>query len=333
MADLSDNIDKKAFKAFAKDAQKEYFGQLNSLLIAHRQKLIYECYVHEDLTADQLVTLQSATKSITAILIGIAIDKGLIPTVESSLELYFPYLLETMPDKKQITIRDLLCMASCIAWNEAHTDPNSPENDLRAMSINGNYLGYYLSKPMVDEAGTKFNYSGASTIALGEIIRKAAGMSVEKFANTHLFEPLGIEESYWEGTNPQGQYFTSGGLYLRPRDFLKIGMLVSAGGSWGGKQVVSASWFEQMTSKQISTGFKDQNGTEYYYGYQWWIDELNNGMKVAAAKGFGQQTIYLIKDLDLVVVTTGSNFKMERPRKSEEAFLISIIDAFGIKDR
>ena len=155
--------------------------------------------------------------------------------------------------------------------------------------------------PSVAPPGSRFAYNSAVSVALGEIVRNASGMSVDQFAQKNLFNPMGIRMHAWKGRFPNGVVHTGGGLYLRPRDMAKIGCMMLNNGRWGGRQIVSAAWVRETLRQQAP---------DQVYGYQWWIRKFKDGERVlncSWAGGYGGQYIFIFPDLDLVVVSTGWN--------------------------
>ena len=245
---------------------------------------------------DTLHTLQSATKSVNSILVGIAIDRKLIRDVDEPVRTFFP---EVAGDA-DIRLRHLLSMTAGLEWDE--TIPLSdPANDCERMNRSDDPVGMLLRRRAVAPPGSKFAYNGAASLTLGEIVRKASGSPVDEFAKTHLFEPLGISDYAWRARFRNGVIHTSGGLYLRPRDMAKIGCMMLDNGRWHGRQIVSEGWARESLKQQAP---------DRGYGYQWWTRTFQVGgraVTAAWAGGYGGQFICLFPDLHLVVVSTGWN--------------------------
>jgi CubicO group peptidase (beta-lactamase class C family) len=214
----------------------------------------------------------SATKSVNSILIGIAIDQHLIRGVDEKVSTFFPEYADIFSnsDKGKLRLKDLLTMSAGLWWDEWTYPYTDPRNDHVAMVRSSDPSRYVLERPLVAQPGTKFCYSSGIAITLGQIIRKVTGQRTDKFAERHLFEPLGISDFYW-GKYPDDILQTGGGLYLRPRDMAKIGYLVLNGGRWQGKQIVSEAWVKESTKNRVDPSQIPEATRATGYGYQWWL--------------------------------------------------------------
>lgn len=265
----------------------------------------------------ELHTLQSVTKSITSILLGIALDLNEDYNVSNkALPLLTGYDDSDFQDKRKqnITIEDLLTMRSGLQWNE-ETDHNDDTNDCFLLEASDNWIEYVMSKPMDTIPGTKFVYNGGGTVLLGKIVRTITGQRIDKWAEEKLFEPLGITDYYWKET-PDGEIDTEGGLYLKAEDLARIGALFLNKGKWKGKQIVSESWVATSTSpllKNVKPQWRDVTG----YGYQWWVPEYTDDGRVGiySANGYGGQYLMMAPEYNLIIVFNGWNINSE-PKKS-----------------
>jgi CubicO group peptidase (beta-lactamase class C family) len=161
-----------------------------------------------------------------------------------------------------------------------------------------------LERELVAEPGSVFNYNGGGVALLGEVIARAAGQPLDRFADEVLFKPLDIRRHDWR-RDRQGRVTPFGGLRLRPRDMAKIGRLVLDGGRWNDRQIVPAAWVAQMVADRLpATG-------RLRYGWLWWRGTVDAGAvrhPYIAAFGNGGQRIYLVPTLDLVVVVTAGQY-------------------------
>ncbi|GLR19043.1 serine hydrolase domain-containing protein [Portibacter lacus] len=260
----------------------------------------------------ELHTLQSVTKSITSILLGIALDLNEEYDVSDKAMPLLTGYNTSFPDtrKQNITIEDLLTMRSGLQWNE-ETDHNDNTNDCFILESSDNWVEYVLSKPMDTMPGTQFVYNGGATVLLGEIIRTITGKRIDAWAEEKLFEPLGITEYYWKET-PNGEIDTEGGLYLKAEDLAKIGTLMLNDGKWNGEQIVSESWVKVSTSPVVHANDKSKRG----YGYQWWVPEHSEGeSKIYGGNGYGGQYVMVSPEYNLIIVFNGWNIN-DKPEKS-----------------
>ncbi|MBM1106920.1 serine hydrolase [Aurantibacter crassamenti] len=256
----------------------------------------------------ELHTLQSVTKSITAILFGIALDFNPDYSVADKAMPLLNKDENKVQDKRKenITIEDLLTMRSGLKWNE-ETDHNDTTNDCFRLESSDNWIDYVLSRPMDTLPGSKFVYNGGGTVLLGKIVRTITGKRIEKWAEEKLFGPLGITDYYWKET-PDGEIDTEGGLYLSAEDLAKIGSLFLNKGKWNGNQIVSESWVTTSTSP-IVKGVKPNWGNHTGYGYQWWIPEYNNKgeSNIYGGNGYGGQYVMMAPEYNLIIVFNGWN--------------------------
>jgi CubicO group peptidase (beta-lactamase class C family) len=262
-----------------------------SVLVVRHGYLVYEKYFRGDATQDYEVA--SVTKSVTSMLVGIAMQQGYIKNLDQKLQDFFPeYVKQDMDARtRAITLKNLLTMTSGFAWSE-ETPWSWPQS--------GDWVRYVIEGTMAAEPGLKFTYDTAAVHLLSGILTKVTGTSTLDFANRSLFQPLGIAKPQWEA-DPQGRNNGGRGLFLRARDMAKLGYLVLNDGLWDGQQIVPADWVRASTTKQNEGGFPEQTS----YGYLWWVT-TTNGHDAYYAAGYGGQFIYVIPDLDLVVVITSN---------------------------
>ncbi len=254
----------------------------------------------------------SVTKSIISACIGIAIDKGFIESFRQSIFDYLPeYQHLKTNGKYKIEIGNLLTMTSGLKWEEWKVPYDHPGNDLGNMVRSINPISYVLSRPQAYEPGKRFEYNGGGIIVLGEIIKNAANMNIDEFSGKYLFDPLSIDQHYWEYIN-SGEISTPSTIYLKPRDMLKIGLLFLNKGVWESKQIITDLWVATSTES-----FVDNVRWGSGYSFLWWSHqfELRSGMrlKMFYACGWGGQYIMVLPELNTVIVFTGANYQTERP--------------------
>lgn len=289
---------KSAFQKAAKIAASK--PSFRSLLISVNGQVELEQY-YQKYNKDSLDHLRSASKSIMTTLIGVAIDKQLIPSLEAPISNYL-----TVPNesKAQITIRHLASMTSGLEWDEG-----MGYNDNNEMIDSGKPVQYVLDNPLVHEPGTHWNYSTGDIHLLSAILTEATGMNTLKFARKFLFDPLEIADVELQRFG-DGYYSGGSRLQLKPRDMLKIGRLFAQGGVYQGKRIVSAAFVEEATSLQNPGGAFPN--PEEGYGLGWWVGKPM-GMKAYMASGYAGQTIAVVPQLKLVMVMT-QNWKVSGPQ-------------------
>ncbi|MEQ1756928.1 MAG: serine hydrolase [Vicinamibacterales bacterium] len=266
--------------------------RLHSLLVSQRGQLVFE-YYGRGVTPRRLANLKSASKSIISALVGIAIDRKLIPGIQEPVATWFPELRrDPDPRKAAITIEDLLTMRSGLE--------TTSNRNYGAWVTSPNWVRFALTRKLLAEPGTTMQYSTGSTHLLSAILTKASGTSTWQFAQAALAKPLGIPLPQWP-RDPQGIYFGGNDMLLTPRQLVALGELYLNQGRFNGQQVVPASWVaESCVPKTIS---RFDAGREY--GYGWWIDEVGDH-PACYAWGYGGQYVFVFKELQTVVVATSS---------------------------
>lgn len=265
---------------------------VRSLLIQKEGALISEMYF-DGMRSGQTANLKSASKSIISLLTGIAIDEGFIAGIDQPIHEFFPGYYNSLDDslKRQITVEDLLTMRSGLETTSFHNYGRWVTSD--------DWVAFTLKQPMVDRPGDDMEYSTGTSHLLSVIIEKTSGMSTLRFAEKYLFGPLDIRPGDWQ-RDPQGHYFGGNNMALKPADMVKIGQLVLNGGTYDGTRIVSDEW--------IRASFKTytrSNYNPYDYGYMWWNKNID-GYRVFFAWGYGGQYIYILPELESVVVITSS---------------------------
>ncbi|MBX2878018.1 MAG: beta-lactamase family protein [Saprospiraceae bacterium] len=258
----------------------------------------YHPSFHPYYQGSRLHSLQSVTKSVAATVVGIALKKGDIPSLENKVLDYFEEydLSQTDESLKSATLHHLLCMQLGIGWNE-NTAPLDSNNQVVQMEKSADWIQYVLQQPMDSRPGEKWVYSSGASHLLSGIIKKATGMSMAAYAEQHLFKPLGIETYHWK-TTPKGFQDTEGGLYLTAEDLAKIGQLYINGGSWKGQQILSPVYIKEAIKKQVLDLYGD--GGKEGYGYQWWLP--GDEEEIWAAMGFGNQFLIVIPEQEIIGV-------------------------------
>jgi len=259
-----------------------------------------------------LHSMQSISKTVSSIILGIAITRGdFKASLDTPLVHYFDISkVKNVDDrKKRITLRHVLTMTTGLEWNE-ETAYDDPKNDSSLMEATDDWIQYVINRPMAQEPGKVFNYSSGVSELLAYIFQKETGQDIEKYGQKYLFEPLGMDH-YWKRTK-MGVVDTEGGLYLRSSDLAKIGYLYLHGGNWNGQQVVSKDWVSESLSPftDAEEGFK--------YGFKWWLlpDPVDSGF-IWMGRGFGEQLLMVFPKRDLIVVFTGWTILGNTPSLAE----------------
>jgi CubicO group peptidase (beta-lactamase class C family) len=273
--------------------------------------------------------LYSATKSVTSILIGLAIERHLISGVDARISSFFPEYASVFADKEKdkLRLKDFLTMSAGLSWDEWTYPYADARNDALKTLLSPDPIRYIFERPIVAAPGAKFAYNTGISIVLGEIIYKVSGLRADKFAERYLFEPLGISDYYWAKV-PDDIVETGGGLFLRPRDMAKLGYVFLNGGRWRGKQILRENWVKESTtnhvgSLQLPSWVQAADG----YGYQWWLGSLHvaaQDVRFYGARGRAGQFILVFPEQQLVAVFTGlnDNILMNQPLDMLQRYIL-----------
>ena len=275
---------------------------------------IVDEYYKEGYDENSVFTLQSTSKSITSALIGIAIDRGYIESVDVPISNYFPQILESDSQYlKQITIWHLLTHTTGIDASDTTNWEDWLASD--------NWVEYVLNRPVTARPGTVFNYFTGNTHLLSAILQQATGKTAYEFGKENLFDYLDMD-SVECSTDPQGISDGGNGFAMNVYDMAKFGQLFLNQGFWNGEQIISEQWIEESTSTQFtrSSGSAD-------YGYQWWVRTFGNqNYDAYFAQGHWGQYIFVVPDLELVVVFTSHH---EGSSSMYWQFMNNIVNACG----
>ncbi|MEQ4300296.1 serine hydrolase [Plantactinospora sp. B6F1] len=250
---------------------------------------------------DTLHDLRSVTKSVTALLYGIALGDGLVPDPAAPLLPRFPEYPELAADPAlaRLTVEHALTMSLGLEWRE-DVPYDSPANAEIAMELAPDRYRYVLTRPVLEPPGTRWHYCGGATALLGRLIADGTGQSLAEYGDSALFAPLGIKDVVWM-FGADGVPSAASGLRLTPRDLARIGELVLAGGVWQGHRIVPADWIQTMLRPRLRTTW----GAEY--GYHWYLDVVA-GHRLVSGNGNGGQRLVVIPEQDLVVAITAGNY-------------------------
>lgn len=269
---------------------------LRSLTVIRNGYIVLDAYA-QPFTADRLYPVYSVTKSVTGLLVGIALHDGYLSDLHQPALSFFPErrIANRTPDKEAITIEDLLTMQPGLDCADSKVGYTVQDSQDWVQSI--------LDLPMANPPGKTFVYCTRAPHLLSAILTKATGMSTAAYAQARLFDPLGIRSADrpW-GADPHGITIGGYGLALRTHDMAKLGLLMLAGGQWDGKQVAPADWIATTARGYAQV----QPGQDY--GYLFWVYPSD-----FAAEGLGDQRIMVVRDKNLVVVATAAHDGSKEP--------------------
>ncbi|WP_223166717.1 serine hydrolase domain-containing protein [Nonomuraea sp. SYSU D8015] len=256
---------------------------------------------HVEFGRDTLHDLRSVSKSVVALLYGIALDEGLVPEPRAGLVEQFPEYPDLVADRERthLTIEHALTMTLGLDWDES-APYTSPANSEIAMELAPDRYRYVLERPVVEEAGKRWLYCGGATALIGGLIARGAGRPLEEYAATALFEPLGITAFEWS-KGGHGVVSAAAGLRLRPIDLAAIGQLVLD----GGRGIVPAEWIQEMLRPRV----KIDDSVEY--GYQWYL--IDGKRPHVKGMGNGGQQVLVLPAEELVVAVTAGEYDGHAP--------------------
>ena len=248
---------------------------------------------------DVLHDARSVSKSVVALVYGIALAAGKVPPPEAKLYEQFPrYRDLASPDRDRLTIHHALSMTLGLEWDELTVSYDDPRNSAMVMEAAPDRLRFVLARQVVSEPGVKWTYCGGATALLAHLIAKGTGETLLAYSRRVLFDPLGFGPAEWT-VGHDGVERADSGLRLLPRDLLKLGKLTLAGGAWNGKEIVPAEWIARITNSVIAID------AARHYGYHWYIVDLPGGgsYRWVGGIGWGGQYLFVFPKLDLAVAT------------------------------
>lgn len=262
--------------------------------------------------------VNSCTKSITSTLFGIAVEEGLVKSVDTKLlDYYKDRSIKNIDEKKkELALKHLLTMTAGFDWSE---NGSYDSNDSWIQMRNSpDPVQFILDSQVKETPGTSFYYNTGATHLISSIIKNVTGQKTADYAAQKLFGPIGIKDFYWQ-EDQQGINIGGAGLFMTPQDMARFGYLFLQNGVWKDKQVVPENWIKQAVSKKTDT--PSGLAGHYGYGYQWWMNNFGG----YSARGYGGQYIFVLPDYNVVAVFTGalqgSNFFL--PENLVESFIIA----------
>jgi len=267
---------------------------------------------------ETLHDLRSVTKSVVALLYGIALADGRVPDPATPLRHGFPEYADlwTDPARARLTVEHALTMTLGLEWRE-EVPYDGPANAEVAMEMAPDRYRYVLERPIVRPPGEAWSYCGGASALLGRLISDGTGRPLQEFAREALFAPLGIDVFEWQA-GLDGVASAASGLRMRPRDLARIGELVAADGMWAGRTVVPSDWIRTMLRPCVPNAWGGD------YGYHWYLGE-SGGHRWAAAMGNGGQRLIVLPDLELVVVVLAGNYDEPEQWRTPQAVLDHVV--------
>ena len=290
---------------------EQRYVMARSLLVFRNGKLIAEAYPNDTRDKIKYHNIQSSTKSITSLLLGVAIQQNLITSLDEKLYDIYPDLFDDDLVKRDITLSDVLTMRSGIDFrNDKHTQ--------KLYNTSKNSTTYVLSLDRYSTPGTAVQYNDGDPHLISKVIETKIGKSLADFANDNVFQKLGISNWQWESAK-DGTTFGAFSLFVTPRDLGKIGQLLVQNGTWENEQIVNSTYLQNAVSKQV---YNDLNNNPY--GYYFWIYPQ---WQAYAALGHGGQFLFVAPDKNLVVVYTAWPYTSNKLWDDNEVLMSLIYDS------
>jgi CubicO group peptidase (beta-lactamase class C family) len=314
-------------------ADKRVWGLHGVLVVRGRQIVLERYFEGEDnnwgkplgvvqFGPDTLHNLYSATKSIVALVYGIALADGKVPPPSAPLYAQFPEyqdLVAADARRKEQTVAHALSMSLGTRWNEIGLAYDSPANDEVGMEMTEDRYRFVLEWPVIGPPGKRWQYNGGATALLARLIAKATGRSLPDYARAMLFDPLCIGRTEWitgnetwvarQSGRADGEPVAASGLRMTPRDLARIGRLVIDNGMADGRHIVPLEWLAECFAPRVSVNELQR------YGYQWYLGDMefraSGTVRLehwVGAAGNGGQRLYVMPDLDLIIVVTAGNY-------------------------
>lgn len=278
---------------------------IQSLLVARNGKLVLEEYF-SGFDATRPHDLRSASKTLTSVMLGVAMRAGDAISPETPVYSMFPGtepLVAKDPDRSRMTVGNLLTHSSGLACDDNDDASLGNEDRMQSQSAQPDWYRYALDLPLSHEPGTVYAYCSAGINLAAGMIARAAKLWLPEFFDRTIAQPLQIDH-YSVNLTPAGDMYGGGGVYMRPRDFLKFGQLYVDGGVWNGKRIVEKSWVTRSTAHQIT----NPNGSDGFAWHRFVLKAGGREYQEYEASGNGGQYMMVIPDLDVVVVITAANY-------------------------
>lgn len=308
--------------------REEKYSNLHAVVLANGDELLFERYfdgVDErwgrslgtvSFSYDTLHDLRSVTKSVVGLLYGIALSEGKVPSLDKSVLRSFPQFADIASDpaRTRITVADVLTMQLGLDWDETlpYTDARNSEVEMENAPDRCRYV---LERPIINDPGTRWTYSGGATALLACLLTEGTGVSLLEYARVKLFSPLGIDDVEWV-TGADGNEVAASGLRMRARDLAKIGQLVINDGRYNGIQLIPEHWIEASLKPHSKVD------DDFAYGYQWWIATR---WKWFAAFGNGGQRLTILPGAGLVLVVLAGNYNSPTAWEVPVGILVDVV--------
>ena len=301
------------------------YQNTHAVLIEHAGHLVYELYLegqderwgdpigYRTFSIDSLHDLQSVSKSVTSLLLGLALGGDYEQALTTPVTDYFKGQGITFgAGVEAVTLQHILTMTAGLEWDEWTLPYSDPRNDEHQLHLVEDPTALVLGRRVIDPPGTVWKYSGGLTELLGTIVEQKTGKRLDVYAAEALFGPMGITSFEWLGSSnwrSQGKPSASSGLRMRARDLAKIGSLFLHNGVWDNQQIISPQWLKLSSQRHVNEVDRWGPGN-FGYGFQWWPGHSNSipNYKVIAGFGNGGQQLLVVPEHHLAVTVFAGNY-------------------------
>lgn len=264
------------------------FAMATSLLVFRNGRIVAEAYPMDKNDIFRSANIQSMTKSVTSVMVGVAIQQNLNITMNDLLHDVYPEYFDDDQLKRTMTAEDALTMRSGIDFlNDRHTQ--------RLYSTRENSTRYILSLNRWAIPGEKVRYNDGDPHLISKYIERKSNRSLADFADEFVFQKIGIDNWKWESAK-DGTTFGAFSLFLTPRDLGRFGQLLLQGGQWDDESIINHDFLESAITFKVKSNYNDRP-----YGYYFWLFPQWNAY---AAMGHGGQFLFIAPEKQLVVVYT-----------------------------
>ena len=321
IAELAEaGLDPAIFSTLVERIDSGWIPNVHAVLIEHKGRLVFERYrPGEDVDWGRPLgrvehgpttqhDLRSVTKSVTSLLLGVALGGSAEDALARPITSYFSD--RNLGSKLDgVTLHHALTMTAGLEWNEMVLPYTDSRNDEIRLNNADDPIDLVLTREVRDPPGSRWNYNGGLTQVIAGVIEKLTGKTVDEYAEEVLFGPLGITEYTWNRPRAWSSDISpsaASGLRLRARDLAKIASLILHNGKWQGRQVVPAAWVAASTTRHVQD-IPWWPGV-YGYGYFWYPGTLSGGLNVIRARGNGDQAIFVLPDVELAITVFAGNY-------------------------
>ncbi len=276
--------------------------------------------------AGTLHDLRSISKSVVALLAGVAHGRGQLDLQRPVMDWFPEHAALATPERRAMRLEHLLTMTAGFEWDESSVSYANLGNSETRMGLSADPVAHVLSRDMVAAAGSRFAYSGGATLLLAEIVQRATGRPIDELARESLFTPLGITRFEWRRHTVWGKPLPYSGLRLTPRSMVRLGRLALDGGRQGDRALVPADWLAELQRPRVAA-----TGHGLRYGWQWWVGHVAKGPAAGtgwfAGLGNGGQVLMVVPALDAAIVVTAGRYNSPASGGPSLAICRQVIEA------